>query len=93
MISRRTFLGLACAAAAVRALPEPLARWSGPPATVAIGPLPSANERFNAAMNLIDEYMERLSYGAIPYSPGIPHWRMGLAPTTWPTYAGLERKP
>ena len=85
-ISRRTFLGLACAAAAVRALPEPLARWSGPPATVAIGPLPSANERLHRFTQLVADFYDAVSYG-------IPHWRMGLAPTTWPTYAGLERKP
>jgi len=59
---------------------EPAADWDSPVL------VPETQERFNAAMQLVDSYFERCAYGATLYS--LPYWN--VADHVGP-YLGIDR--
>lgn len=56
-VSRRTFMGMAAGAAAVRALPRPVLGMSVEPAEMVIWPELPLNERLQKSITLIETYM------------------------------------
>jgi hypothetical protein len=89
-VSRRKFLSLVGGAGAAGALPQqvlalgasvtPAGDWNSP--SLVLDP----NERFNAAMELVDSYCERVSYGIM-----IHGLQYGALTASVGSYSGIDR--